>query len=269
MSQIERCRHSFGRQLKRLLVCLTAAVVSIVVLPTAATAALSDPCVGLECETPSSPFYVPEAQGTLPFVESDRELEEQPRSGFYEMPALVYQGHARPQAVVYLAKAGELDQMPSSVRNLRVVQDLSRGSSADLNNTTFVVVDKGIAYMLDDEGSADAEGDAPLADPYGPCGLVIANRYFCLYENTNYGGRAWPWYGPNYVGNGWYNLGTNFGSSHANARGGDTLLADHGLGTGTRYCAQQNSLDATFANNPIGNGNASSIALLPSSIDRC
>jgi hypothetical protein len=54
-----------------------------------------------------------------------------------------------------------------------------------------------------------------------------------------------------------------------NHRDGDTLLADLYDGDGTRYCARQQSEDSTFGNNPIGNNEVSSVALLGSSPDRC
>jgi hypothetical protein len=54
-----------------------------------------------------------------------------------------------------------------------------------------------------------------------------------------------------------------------NDRGGDSLLADYANGGGTRYCAIEWSEDMTFDNNPIGNWHTSSVALLPSTINRC
>jgi hypothetical protein len=52
-----------------------------------------------------------------------------------------------------------------------------------------------------------------------------------------------------------------------NRRDGDSLLADH-FGEGARYCAREESWDETFANN-LGNGIASSWAMLRGSDDRC
>jgi hypothetical protein len=101
-------------------------------LPAAAMAnvpsAATDLCVGVQCDTPASGSFVPEAASAVP-VAGLEELKAERASGFYELPALVYRGDAQPRSVVYYAKAGEFDLMPASVRNLTVVQDFVRTAS--------------------------------------------------------------------------------------------------------------------------------------------
>ncbi len=258
--------------LARALACVLAtAVVSI--LPSTASAAAStatestDLCVGLECDSPASGSYVSEAQGSVPAVADLDELRAQKGSGFYELPALVYRGDVRPRAVAYLSKPGELDRMPASVRNLTAVRNFAQAAGAKADTAALVVVDHGIGIVFPAEPVAGAarRPSARAAQLHWAC----PERTSCLFSLENGGGGNWQWDGARYAGAGWHNLGTNFGSSIINDRGGDTLLADHGMGDGTRYCSQQWSIDWSFANNPIGNGTASSIALLGSTPDRC
>lgn len=231
----------------------------------------NDLCVGLECDLPASGLYVPEAHGAVPAVADLDDLRRQKKSGFYRLPALVYRTDAQPQAVVYLAKAGDSEQMPDSVRNLPAVRDAARTSGAAINAMTMVVVDHGISltFATGPVAGAARRAKARAAQLHYTC----PERYFCVFkrENLDYNisDPVARISGPMYWGTGWHNFGTNFGSSMVNDRGGDSLLADHGLGTGTRYCARQYSLDYTFSNNAIGNDNASSWALLGSTPDRC
>jgi hypothetical protein len=99
------------------------------------------------------------------------------------------------------------------------------------------------------------------------------DRYFCQYGSGGFGGGMLTWYGPTYYGTGWWNLGevwNDITESMVNHRdNGDSLMADGFNGGGTRYCAQQHSEDAELGNNPLGNDHASSVALLPSTDDRC
>jgi hypothetical protein len=229
-----------------------------------------DLCVGLECDLPESGTYVPEAQGIVSDVAGLDELWAQTSSGFYSLPALVYRGNVRPRAVVYLAKAGDFALMPASVRNLPAVESLLEADGSDIDATTFVVVDHGIRIRIPAEAGAAASRSVGHHPRARAATLPFCEvRFFCLFSAENYLGENWEFSGVLYAGTEWHNLGTNFGASQINARDGDTLLADHSLGEGTRYCAQQQSEDSTFSNNPIGNGHASSFALLGSTPDRC
>jgi len=261
------------RRTARRAMLLLAACASLAGFASTAVAAPSssqDLCVGLECDLPATGTYVPEAQGAVPGVSGLDELLAQTRSGFYALPAPVYRGDVRPRAVVYLAKAGDLTQMPASVRNLPAVQNLLGVEGADIDTTTFVVVDHGIRLVIPTEaGAATSRSAGPRPRARAATLPFCPVRSFCLYVEENYLGSYYEFPGPIYAGIGWMNLGTNWGKSQINARPGDTLLADHSLGEGTRYCAQQESEDSTFSNNPIGNGNASSVALLGSTPDRC
>lgn len=259
--------------LARRLACMVALAAASMVLSTAGAGAATvteptDLCVGLECDAPASGSYVPEAQGAVPAVADLDELRSQEASGFYELPALVYRGDVQPRAVVYLAKPSQLDRMPASVRNLTAVRNFAQTAGAKPDTSTLVVVDHGIGIAIPAEQPVAGAARRPRARA-AQLAWWCAERTFCLSQSENYGGTIWNWDGARYAGTGWYNLGTNYGSSMVNDRGGDTLLADHGLGSGTQYCAQQWSMDSTFSNNAIGNGNASSIALLGSTPDRC
>jgi len=272
-SSVMKIMKSSSRRTARHVLLLLAACLSLAVFASTAAAATSssqDLCVGLECDVPASGTYVAEAQGSVPEVTGIDQLLAQKSSGFYSLPALVYRGDAQPRAVVYLAKSGDLAQMPTSVRNLPVVQSLLTADSSGIDATTFVVVDHGIRLVLPTDPGAAASRSAG-ARPHARAATLpfCPSRSFCLYQEENYLGSYYEWPGVLYAGIGWMNLGTNFGKSQINARAGDTLLADHSLGEGTRYCAQQESEDSSFSNNPIGNGNASSVALLGSTPDRC
>lgn len=236
----------------------------------AAPSSSKDLCVGLECDAPASGTYVPEAQDALPAVSGLDELLAQQNSGFYALPALVYRGDVQPRAAVYLAKAGDFTQMPTSVRNLPAVQTLLQARGSEIETITFVVVDHGIRIMAPPEANAAASRSV-ARHPRARAAVIpgCEDRYFCLWPEVSWIGRNWEISGVLYAGTEWHNFGTNFGSSQVNNRDGDTLLADHSLGEGTRYCAQQQSSDSTFENNPIGNGNASSFALLGRTPDRC
>lgn len=94
-----------------------------------------------------------------------------------------------------------------------------------------------------------------------------------MYANENYSGLFWEWYGPTYYGTGWWNISTtswwnNQAEAMVNHRDGDTLMANLHNGDGARYCARQQSEDASFSNNNFNN-QASSVALLGSTPDRC
>lgn len=229
-----------------------------------------DPCVGLECSYPGGAFFVPEAEASVDQVTELGDLDtERKDSGFFKLPAVVYSGEVQPQAVVYFSRAGQHDRLPESVRALTAVRDFFRDSAA-ADTTTLVVVDHGIILVRPKPGAKTAVRArlSSYQDPSGRCG----DRKFCIFPITSYGiGLEYQYVvdGPTYVGTGWRNFGRNFGSSMVNFRGGDSLLADHGLGTGTEYCAGEYSHDTTFANNAIGNDNASSWALLYSTVDRC
>jgi peptidase inhibitor family I36 len=216
-------------------------------------------CVGLNCSGPASPDYVPEANGDVRAAAGLDELNAESRSGFYEIPAPMYQGDVPPRAVVYLAKAGQVERMPASVRNLPGVRDeLTSGLWA--RAATLVVIHRGVIEVM------SAPAMWPV-DQWNACG----DKAFCLWDGENGAGFMLRIPGPEYVGSGWWNLSSsvnNWANSMVNRRDGDSLLADGAGGTGARYCARQQSIDATFSNN-FGNNVASSFALLGSGIDRC
>jgi hypothetical protein len=259
-------------------VCIATLAVTITMSPAVAAATelpppleSTDLCVGLECNLPASSSYVAEAQSksNITSVAGLEELLAQEQSGFYRIPALVYRGDVQPQQVVYLAKPGQLGQAPPSVTNLSGVQSVSTSSAVRAGTANVVVIDHGISYVA--PGAAAKAAKRPrakmAADPY----LVCPERSFCVFDrpNTNFESTFVNLPGPTYAGTGWHNFGTNFGAAQVNNRPADSLLADHGAGTGTRYCAVQWSYDDNFSNNPIGNHTASSFALLGGGVDRC
>jgi hypothetical protein len=247
------------------------AVAAILAVPAAAAADADSAgplCVGLDCGSPVSRDYVPEAHGAAPAVAGLDELKAQRESGFYEIPALVWQGDVQPQAVVYLSKPGQFARMPASVRNLRVVRDFELTLGSGLNAATLVVIDHGIMRVIPGDLAAARrrpKAQAAHTEPWRGC----SDRYFCLYGTPDWGGGIDPWCGPCYYGAGWINFSPDFGSSMVNHRDGDSLIADGYDGNGARYCARQQSEDSTFSGNPIGNDRANSVALLGSSPDRC
>ncbi len=261
----------FYRKRVRVLLGMSAAIAAITGLPAVAQAGTTQSdllCIGLQCADLTGLDVVPEAQRPAPAAAGLSQLKDQSQSGFYEIPAPVYQGAIQPRSVVYLVKPGRLDEAPGSVRGLTVVRDLELSLGSRLDSATLVVIDSGMARVIPAEwaGAAAQRPKARTAsEPIHGC----PQRYFCLFGAEGFGGYMDPWHGPTYAGAGWVNNGTNFGSSMVNYRDGDTLLADGQNGNGTRYCAQQQSEDSTFSNNPIGNSSASSVALLGSSPDRC
>jgi hypothetical protein len=176
---------------------------------------------------------------------------------------------SQPRAVVYLSTPGQLGRMPASVRRLRVVRDLQLALGSEFGAATLVVIENGIMRIVPSRASASRRRmKARTAHAWHGC----PDLYFCLWENASWSGGWWPWYGPEYYGTGWWNYRNGFNNvadSMVNHRDGDTLLADLYDGDGTRYCARQQSEDSTFGNNPIGNNEVSSVALLGSSPDRC
>jgi hypothetical protein len=110
----------------RVLLCGWMVAAALVTLPVAAEAAgepATPRCVGLACDGPGSPDYIPEAHGGVPLAADVNDLTARSNSGFFEIPAPVYQGDVQPPAVVYLSKPGQFRRMPASVRDLRVVSD--------------------------------------------------------------------------------------------------------------------------------------------------
>lgn len=256
----------------RVHLCVLTAAAAILPLPAPAAAGADSAaprCVGLDCGSPVSPNYVPEAHGAPRPVARLDGLTAQEESGFYEIPAPVYQGDVQPPAVVYLSKPGQFGRMPASVRSLRVVMDFETTAGSGVSAATLVVIDSGIAYVTSgDLAAAGRNPRARAAHSWHGC----PDYYFCLYGTPDFGGGVLPFYGPDYYGQGWFNLGSswnNIADAMVNHRDGDTLLADLYNGDGTRYCARQQSEDSTFSNNPIGNNQVSSVALLGSSPDRC
>jgi hypothetical protein len=255
----------------RVLLFMVAAITAISALPAAAAGA--PPCVGLNCASPTSPDYVPEAHGPARAVAGLEEVKAERESGFYNIPAPIYQGDVQPRAVVYLSLPGQIERMPASVRNLAIVRDeLSRGTQ--VKAATLVVIDRGVLLVGPTGARVAARPRRPKAkaaqwpaDQWNACGDMA----FCLWDGNLGTGFMLKIPGPQYVGTGWWNFGSsvnNWANSMVNRRDGDSLLATGTGGDGGRYCAQQQSFDASFDNN-IGNNTASSFALLGSNIDRC
>lgn len=257
----------------RLLLCVFTVTAALLILSTAAMAA-APRCVGLNCSNATSQDYVPGAHRAVPSVNGLGQLVTQKKSGFYEIPAPIYQGGDRPSAVVYLSTPGQLGRMPASVRDLTAVRDFERAAGSAANAAVLVVIDHSLRYVIPADRGAAAARHRPRAQaadgvPIHGC----QDRYFCQYGSGGFGGGRLEWYGPTYFGTGWWNLGgawNNITESMVNHRdNGDSLMADGFDGGGTRYCAQQHSEDAELGNNPLGNDHASSVALLPSTDDRC
>ncbi len=266
-----------GRSSRGTRVRMSYALAMVAMLALPAVAAADDglrgaKCVGLECAGPLSPDYVPEAHGAVPVVAGIDELSLQRESGFYEIPAPVYQGDVQPRAVVYLSKPGQLGKMPESVRDLAAMKGVEQTRRQGVRTAaTLVIIDSGILYQ-DLGGLVAAARKGPkarAAHAWHGC----SDLYYCMYAAENWTGLIWGWYGPTYYGTGWWNIDvTSFWNNQAesmvNHRDGDTLMANLHNGDGARYCARQQSDDGTFSNNNFNN-QASSVALLGSTPDRC
>lgn len=275
MFQLPREHAGSTRQhLVRLMLCVASAI-AVLAMPQVASAdtAQVGRCVGLTCGGPGNSSYVPEAHGLVPALSGLDEVAAQSQSGFYDIPAPVYDGDVPPRVVVYLAAPGHSEDMPASVRELPAASDLDLGAGWDRSGATLVVIDRGLRYVAPAQ-TATASRRGPRARvangvPIHGC----QDRYFCQYGAQDFFGGILTWYGPTWYGTGWHNLGgewNNITSSMVNHRdNGDSLMADGFEGNGTRYCAQQHSEDSRLENNPIGDNAASSIALLPSTDDRC
>lgn len=261
-------RRKFPRTRRALVTCGVLAAAALSAVPAAGSAA-EPQCVGLDCGSPGSPRFVPEAHEDVQALPELGDLNSQTESGFYEVPAPVYQGDVQPRAVVYLSRPGQFGRMPASVRSLGVVRD--NATLADLGVNTLIVIDHGIMRIVPgDLKTSRRRAKARLSQSWHGC----PNMYFCLYGAGGWGGGIDYWSGPMYYGTGWHNYaigGTwnNAASSMVNYRDGDTLLADYHNGNGTRYCARQQSEDAWFGDNDIGDNAVSSVALLGSTPDRC
>jgi hypothetical protein len=258
----------------RLMLC-AGSVIAMMTMPALASAepAQMGRCVGLTCGSPGDSAYVLEAHGLVPALSGLDQAAAQTQSGFYDIPAPVYQGDVPPRVVVYLAAPGQSEDMPASVRELPAVTDLELGAGWDRSGAALVVIDRGLRYVAPAQtATASRRGPrARAADgvPIHGC----QDRYFCQYGAQDFLGGVLTWYGPTWYGTGWHNLNStwnNITSSMVNHRdNGDSLMADGFEGGGTRYCAQQHSEDSRLENNAIGDNAASSIALLPSTDDRC
>ena len=273
MSQFRKQRKRLSCARTYLLVCMMAAAAAIMALPAAGTAGTEgapapesrDFCVGLECDPPGSRSRVPEALEDVPAMSGLEELKAQKDSGFYEVPAPMWSGEVQPRSVVYLAKAGHLDRMPESVRDLAIVRDLVQTPGFSWEANDVLIVDQGILGVIPAERAAVAARPRARVASLGEC----SDRYFCIWDLEDYIGLLWKISGADWTGTGWHNMYGNMGASMANYREGDSLLADGSAGGGTRYCAIENSVDSSFDNNAIGNYNASSWALLRRTDNRC
>lgn len=248
-----------------------AATVAILAVPAAAA---PNHCIGLDCGSPVSPDYVPEAHGAAPAVAGIDQLLARGESGFYEIPALVYQGDVQPRAVVYLAKPGQFGRMPSSVRNLGLVREVELAGGSEVATAILVVIDRGILLQVipaDTGAAARRRQRAKAAKLWAEAWTDCGDKHFCLWDSVDWEGFKFVIDGPTFVGTGWHNFSASFNNwanSMVNRRDGDSLLATGTDGDGARYCASQQSFDSTFSNN-FGNNVASSWALLGSGIDRC
>jgi hypothetical protein len=249
------------------------ATVAILALPAPAAAdreSAGSGCVGLDCASSLSSDYVPEAHGVVPAVSGINQLSSQSESGFYEIPAPVYQGNVQPRAVIYLSKPGQFGRMPESVRDLAAVKGIEPTAGSRLDAVTLVIVDSGILYQSGAGLVTAARTGAKVRAAHSWHGC--SDLYYCMYSTENWVGLMLTWYGPSYYGTGWWNINDAFWNNQAesmvNHRDGDSLMANLYNGDGDRYCARQQSDDSTFSNNTFNN-RASSVALLGSSPDRC
>jgi hypothetical protein len=245
---------------------------AVAALALPATASASD-CLSLDCGTPASPGYVPEAHGGAPVVAGLDELKAQTESGFYEVPAQVSGGVVYPRSVVYLSKPGQFERMPASVRNLPQVTHFAVTRGSELSTATLVVIHPGILLIItSDTRAATRRGSrAKAAQLPGDAWNDCPDRNFCLWSQDDWEEAQFNIHGPMWVGTGWHNFPSTYNdvaNSQVNRRDGDSLLALGTYGAGPRYCAQQQSLDSTFSNN-FGNNVATSWALLGSGTNRC
>jgi hypothetical protein len=253
------------------LLSICAIAAAMLALPTVAAAGVDSRgnCIGLDCAGTSGAPDVPEARRAVPAVADVDELLGR-ESGFYDIPAPLYQGDIQPRAVVYYSDAGELGSMPASVRGLRAVRDVENAARPKLNSEPVVVVGPGAMLLGNRKATSARRGKARAA--HGDDIEGCPTMYFCVWAEEGFGGPWDPLYGPTYVSDGWWNWGSwfnNTAESMVNHRdNGDSLLANGANGTGARYCARQHSEDSTFSNNSFMNV-ASSFALLGSGVDRC
>ena len=235
--------------------------------------AVGNHCIGLNCGSPTSRDYVPEGQGAAPPAAGIEELKTERESGFYKVPAPVYQGEIQPRAVVYLSTPGQFGRMPASVRNLVVVRDFETTAGSEVNSSTLVVIDRGYLHVEAADGVAAVQRRRKAQSAHSGSWHGCLEQYFCVYGLEDWGGGTDKLWGPYWYGTGWHNWAgslNNFADSMVNHRdNGDSLLADGSMGSGTRYCARQHSDDSKFSDNDIGNNQASSFALLGSDVDRC
>jgi hypothetical protein len=152
--------------------------------------------------------------------------------------------------------------MPASVGRLSLVKKFVRSGSA-VRGATLVVIDRGVL------GVVPARAAKSPSEAWSFCG----DKRTCLSWDNSWEGFTYVIDGPSKVGTGWHNFtGSGYNNqvnSQVNRRDGDSLLADGWDGTGTRYCAQQQSQDSTLSNNALGNDHTSSWALLGSADSRC
>jgi hypothetical protein len=203
-------------------------------------------------------------------------LRAQRQSGFYEIPAPIWQG-SQSSAVVYLSNPGQLGRMPASVRNLRLVSEFIERNAGPVTNTaTLVVVDRGVLGVVPSGAMATSRRRslARAAKTSDQAWSFCGDRNFCLSWETDWNGFTYVLDGPTFTGTGWHNLTgsgyNNTAASMVNRRVGDSLLADLYDGGGVRYCAREQSYDSTFSNNaPFANNLASSWAMLGSADNRC
>lgn len=259
----------------RVSLCLCVAAAALFALPPIASAGVDSRgnCLGLDCSVLPGGGSVPEARSGAPAVDGVDQLRVGRESGFYTVPAPIYQGDIAPQAVVYLSKPGQLERMPASVRQLPVVRNLDLNRAPELKTSTIVIIGPGALRVYGDDVAAARQGKKQARAAHGASWAGCQDQNFCVYTSEGMGGVRDDIYGPTYYGTGWWNWGSgtlnNNGESMVNHRdNGDSLMADLTWGDGARYCAHEHTDDTTFSNN-FGNNVNSSFALLGSDVNRC
>jgi hypothetical protein len=220
-------------------------------------------------------------------VSGPAELDDVVAPGFYEYGRGTSIGT---RAVAFVATAGPLSGMPASVSRLPVVKAMKQETGLTIYRAIIVLGPDAALFIDDGRGAASgvrkqqrrvvAHVAVESAPNYG-----CPDNYFCLYTHEWWNSNAQACgvpslcrkvtFGPSYTGTGWHRLGdSNFNDqtlSMRNRRDRDSLLAKDwtyppGEGTGTRYCADSHSSDASLDNNPIGGWTASAFANVPDDI---
>jgi hypothetical protein len=229
--------------------------------PALAKHASAADCYGLACAQPGDSNYVPQASAPpVATVAGPGALKNKTKAGFY---AINNQdpSSAEPN-VAYVIPPSQADSAPASVQELPVVAESSPAALA----STQVIFEPNVAAV--NSRNADKRFLKAHGVTRKRANSDCDSDAFCLFEchdgNNGVGCYNWLRLTSNKLteSEGWKNLSIwewgNKAKSMVNNRNFDMKLAGLRDGNGAQYCADSNSSDGTFANNPIGDANANS-----------